>query len=126
MTNEEILKNNIVRLISNSMQIHPWEGRQRVREQDLLIQIEYLTDKEMAETIKFFDISEKNEDNFDYYLHKLDKVLEAILIGIPIDEILEVIDNRITGKSIYTIIEEYRVKPFTNMMADLRVMRETK
>ncbi len=85
-----------------------------------------LTDKEMAETIKFFDISEKNEDNFDYYLHKLDKVLEAILIGIPIDEILEVIDNRITGKSIYTIIEEYRVKPFTNMMADLRVMRETK
>ena len=43
-----------------------------------------------------------------------------------IDEILEVIDNRITGKSIYTIIEEYRVKPFTNMMADLRVMRETK
>ena len=59
-------------------------------------------------------------------METLNKVLEAILIGIPIDEILEVIDNRITGKSIYTIIEEYRVKPFTNMMADLRVMRETK
>ena len=40
-----------------------------MREQDLLIQIEYLTDKEMAETIKFFDISEKNEDNRISHYH---------------------------------------------------------
>lgn len=90
--------------------MHPWEAIQRVREQDLLIQIEYVTDKEMSETIRDICMREENGYVFNQYLRKLDAVLEAILMGIPIDNILKVINNRIKGKTIYTLMEEYRVK----------------
>lgn len=104
MTNKEI----IVRLVRNSLQMHPWEVRERVIEQELLIQIECVTNKETAETIRDICASVKNDYCFYQYLRMLDTVLEAILIGISIDDIIKVIDNCIKGETIYSLIEKNR------------------
>lgn len=85
-----------------------WEYRQRVIEQELLIQIECVTNKETAETIREICASVKNGYCFYQYLCMLYAVLEAILIGIPIDDIIKIIDNYIKGETIYTLIEKYR------------------
>lgn len=106
------MKNDIVRLVRNSLQMYPWEVRGKVKEQDLLIEIEYATDEETAKTIRDICIPEKNGYTFDEYLRKLDTVLVAILMGIPIDKVLEVIDNRIIGETIDTIIEKWRLSDY--------------
>lgn len=104
------MKNDIVLLVSSSLQMPLWEAKQRVREQGLLLKIEYVTDKETSETIRDILIPEKNIYTFDTYLRKLDAVLYAILMGIPIDAILAVINNSVADEIIYTLINEYRAE----------------
>lgn len=114
------MKNEIVLLASSLLQVNLLESRQRVREQELLNQIEYVTDKETSEIIRDTCTSVKNDYSFYQYLRKLDIVLEAILMGIPIDDIIKVIDNRVKSKTIYTFIEEHRAKSLDqpNALAD--------
>lgn len=106
------MENDIVRLVRISFQMRPWQTWEKSKEEELLIQIELVTDKKTSETIRDILTPEKNSYTFDTYLRKLDTTLYAISMGIPIDEILKAIDNRIEcNKSIYTLIEEYSEKP---------------
>lgn len=119
------MKNDIVLLVSSSLQMPLWEAKQRVREQDLLFKIEYVTDKETSETIRDILIPEKNIYTFDTYLRQLDTVLYAILMGVPIDAILAVINNSVADEIIYTLINEYRAESLAQHLDKLADFAKT-
>lgn len=115
------MRNDILGLVSGLIRMSRqlWE---RSEEQELIIRIESVTDKKTAETIRDILAPEKNSYTFGAYLCELDVTLYAILMGIPINEILKVIDNRNEyNEIIYILIEKYRAKSidlYSDKLAD--------
>ena len=80
--------------------------KKRSKEQELLQEIEKLTDVETAEAAADYFTSEKHAYSFDGYLYQLERLVTVLSAGIPAEQAFELVDTCIP---INQIISAYKI-----------------